>query len=381
MRRSAAGALAALLVALALPVGADRSADLEELRRAVLGSRALVAGYEREGRGLLEAGEALDRTAATLEREVNRGRQRAKEAKRSLGSIRVQAEEMSQKLDATRQAMSGRAVSLYKAGEAGAVRLLFSSGGLREFLSRVNALRVLLRHDVDLLQRHRRQSATLAEAESSARAAEGRWKESVAELTQRRGELAAERTTKRELVKHMHSARSRARQALIEFETAARALEDALGDLGESPETSEAGSVRFARLRGKLAPPGSAVIARRFGRRVDARFQTETYQRGIEYAADLGAPVRAVAPGHVRFAGWFSGYGQIVILEHDDDYYTVYGHLSKIGVEPGERVETRRAVGSVGDTGSLEGPRLYFEIRHGNEPVDPSEWLASTRAG
>ena len=91
--------------------------------------------------------------------------------------------------------------------------------------------------------------------------------------------------------------------------------------------------------------------------------------------------MRAGAPGHVRFAGWFSGYGQIVILEHDGDYYTVYGHLSKIGVEPGERVETRRAVGSVGDTGSLEGPRLSFEIRHGNEPVDPSEWLASTRAG
>jgi septal ring factor EnvC (AmiA/AmiB activator) len=83
----------------------------------------------------------------------------------------------------------------------------------------------------------------------------------------------------------------------------------------------------------------------------------------------------------VRFAGWFRGFGRIVILDHGDDYFSVSGHLSEMAVAVGDRVGRGAVIGAVGDTGSLSGPQLYFEIRRGGEALDPREWLRSGNSG
>jgi septal ring factor EnvC (AmiA/AmiB activator) len=177
--------------------------------------------------------------------------------------------------------------------------------------------------------------------------------------------------------------RSEERSLLIELERAAHALEETIGSLGEEAlvRGGDAVASGFASLRGELPLPVRASIARGFGRVVDAEFQTATVRKGVDFAAAAGEPVRAVADGLVRFAGWFRGYGRMVILDHGDDYFSVSGHLDEVRVGPGERVDARDVIGTVGETGSLEGPRLYFEIRHGREPLDPADWLASKRPG
>ena len=86
--------------------------------------------------------------------------------------------------------------------------------------------------------------------------------------------------------------------------------------------------------------------------------------------------MHAVAAGRVRYAGRFRGYGNVVILDHGADYFSVSAHLDRIDVALGEPVEAGGALGTVGETGSLEGPQLYFELRRGGEALDPSEWLA-----
>ena len=77
----------------------------------------------------------------------------------------------------------------------------------------------------------------------------------------------------------------------------------------------------------------------------------------------------------LRFAGWFAGYGRMVILDHGDGFFTVSGHLDEIGVELGQLLAAGDPLGSAGETGSLTGARLYFEIRRGAEALDPAEWL------
>ena len=120
---------------------------------------------------------------------------------------------------------------------------------------------------------------------------------------------------------------------------------------------------------------------RGFGREVDAEFLTETFHSGLVFDAPLGTPVAAVAAGNVRFAGWFRGYGRLVILDHGDGYFTVSGHLEELEVEVGDAVTARQVIGTVGETGSLSGPRLYFEIRQGAEAQDPADWLRPGPAG
>ncbi len=116
-------------------------------------------------------------------------------------------------------------------------------------------------------------------------------------------------------------------------------------------------------------------MARPFGRRVDDEFHTQLFHKGVDFEASLGTPVVAVAAGRVRFAGWFRGYGRLVILDHGDRFFTVSGHLDDIAVAVGDDVRAAQAIGTVGESGSLVGPRLYFEVRQGDEALDPAAWF------
>ena len=385
MKRMLALGLAAGLVlgGLARAEGEDREQELERLRRAIQESRERVADYERQQRGLLEAIEALDQSAAYLASEVAIAERSAQRARTRLAQIQAEAAELAAQLARTRQAMRVRAVALYQAGNVGTLRLLFAAGGLREFLSRVRALRVLLGHDADLLARHRAESEALARAEARASEQVRLRGEAEQRLRERSLELEAERGEKRSLASRVHADRTSERAALVELEKAARALEETLARLGAEPSPARAPSrgSDFAGRKGFLASPVLGRVTQEFGRVVDADFGTQTFRSGVVFEAALGTPVQAVAPAVVRFAGWFRGYGRLVILDHGDRYFTVSGHLAELAVEVGDAVAAGEEIGKVGDTGSLAGARLYFEIRRGSEPLDPGDWLASADPG
>lgn len=360
---------------------ADPEAELQRLRAAILISRERVSTYGRDERGLLEALEALDRSISILSEAVAHASHRAERARLLLGEIETELARIARRLERVRRAMSDRAAALYRAGDLGAVRMLFSAESLREFLSRVYALRILLAHDAELLARHRSESEALRLAETRAREASVANDEAAAQRQERAQQLRQEQALKRALAARVHADRSRERSALVELETATRALEETLASLGSSRERPPLEGLFFSALRGALEPPVAAPIASEFGRVVDTEFQTQTLRKGVEFLAPLGSPVRAVAAGRVGFAGWFRGYGRLVILDHGDHYFTVSGHLDSIEVGVGDDVVTGQRIGSVGETGSLSGPRLYFEIRRGGRSLDPRQWIPASQAG
>ena len=79
--------------------------------------------------------------------------------------------------------------------------------------------------------------------------------------------------------------------------------------------------------------------------------------------------------GYVVHAGWVRGLGNTVIVDHTRGYMSLYAHLSESTVQPGDKVDATTCIGHMGDSGSLFGPRLYFEIRRGGEAIDPYPWL------
>jgi septal ring factor EnvC (AmiA/AmiB activator) len=361
---------------------ADREAELERLRAAIGLSRERVGEYEREHRGLLEVLESMDLAAIALTREVALSRRAAEVARAELIVVETEASEIEARLHATEAAMKLRAVALYKSGDVALVRTLFSAGGIREFLARTSALKLLLRRDAELLERHQAESAEFEIARERARIAAATNDAAAEALRTRKRELAAERSVKRQLVAKLHDDRTRERAALVELEQAARALEETLENLQREPAPSLAalGGPPFESLQHRLAPPVDRPITGRFGRVIDEEFFTETYRSGVVFGAQLGDPVRAVAAGHVRYAGWFRGFGRLVILDHGDSYFTVSGHLSEMYVDVGARVGRGDTIGAVGETGSLTGPQLYFEVRLGADPLDPTDWLQSANS-
>ena len=131
----------------------------------------------------------------------------------------------------------------------------------------------------------------------------------------------------------------------------------------------------FGGLRGRLPWPTDGRVVSPFGAQVHPRFGTRTFRSGIDIEADEGTGVTAVYAGHVVYTGWFKGYGNLIILDHGNEYYTLYAHVSETAVKEGDDVRQGQRIGSVGDTGSLSGARLYFEVRYQGKPQDPEQWL------
>ena len=370
-----------VLAALAWAAGSaaqdEAGDDLESLREAIAESRERVGQHEAAERDLLERLEALDKSFERLERSVARAEREAGEARERLAGYAPRLKQVRADLARTRRAMARRAVALYKAGEVGPIRVLFTSGSMPELWARVSALEHLLDYDADLVRRHGEELDRLSRLEDEAREAGVRRDEAMQTLALRSAALEEERGAKRALLLTVRGDRTRERSLLLELERAARALEETLASLGEEHRelAGRLDGSGFAARKGKLEWPARGPVRAGFGKVVDAEYQTEIFRKGIELAARRGDSVRSIAKGQVRYAGWFRGYGKIVIVDHGDAYFTVSGHLDEVFVEVGDVVASGDTLGTVGETGSLSGPGLYFELRQAGSPMDPAGWL------
>lgn len=138
-----------------------------------------------------------------------------------------------------------------------------------------------------------------------------------------------------------------------------------------TPDPTQAGGA-FAALRGKLALPVRGEIASRFGR---PRPEGGTTWKGLFIRAAEGAEVKAVAAGEVVFADWLRGFGNLLVVDHGDDFLSVYGNNQSLLKETGQRVAPGEVVATVGNTGGNPESGLYFELRHQGQAFDPIRWV------
>lgn len=121
--------------------------------------------------------------------------------------------------------------------------------------------------------------------------------------------------------------------------------------------------LQYFKGEGFLQPLKTGRVSSRFGTRRDPFTRRATFHGGLDIAAPRGTPVYASRDGRVGHAGPAGGYGQLIILDHEYDYQTYYGHLSQLHVRPGQRVRAGQLIGRVGATGRATGNHLHFELR------------------
>lgn len=128
-------------------------------------------------------------------------------------------------------------------------------------------------------------------------------------------------------------------------------------------------------LSADIRPTGRPVtqgyISSYYGERMDPFDGEEAFHKGVDFAADAGADVLAVATGIVTWAGPRAGYGVLVEVSHGNGYVTRYAHNSRVLVKVGETVERGQAVAAVGSTGRSTGPHVHFEVLRNGGQIDP----------
>lgn len=155
-------------------------------------------------------------------------------------------------------------------------------------------------------------------------------------------------------------------------------LQNLINKLAQQPVIVSAPKVPFAEMQGKLPWPTKGPITQNFGYVIDT---SGTTYNGDFIAAPEGQPIYAVYPGTVVFANWLGGVGLLVIIQHDQDFMTLYGHVYSMLVKTGETVAQGQEIGTVGQSGGYATPGLFFQIRHDGIPIDPARWcnLASSK--
>ncbi len=352
-------------IAHAQPPAADAAARADARIRALQQEADALA---RQQRGLL-----ADLRKLEVERDLRVEESRKLDAEAAALQARMaeterQIEGERAAIAAIRPSLDRRLVEVYKLGSPGYGRLLLGARDVRDasrVVRQTAALAAMDRRRVDELQAS---TARLEKgrADLAAQAARLQVVQQSAREAAARARQAAE--SRAALIRQVDTRRDLAAQMAGELEVARQRLGQVVaGD-------ANAAALPIRPFRGSLDWPVRGRILSWFGQRRNPRFGSAASQNGIEVAAAEGTPVRAVHEGRVLFADVFTGYGQLVIVDHGQLGYSLYGYLGSIDVQKGAPVVHGQPVGTVG-TSPAGNPALYFELRIDGRPVDPVEWL------
>jgi len=268
----------------------------------------------------------------------------------------------------SRPELRSRLVDVYKLGQGRYLRLLLSTSNVRQVGQASRTLAALAKIDHDRVVSRQR---TLTELKLARTSLENRRRQlNVLRTNAERAEaaLAQAARARNDLIRDIDSRRDLNAQLAAELQTAHAKLQTTIREIasGESPD---AASLPIRPFRGDLDWPVASSAARRA-----ARSGTSPTSTGIDITAPEGMPVSAVHDGLVAFAGSFGGFGNLVIVDHGGQNFSLYGNLLEMSVTKGDRVERGQPIGGVGlaPAGSSE---LHFELRIDGQSVDPLQWL------
>jgi septal ring factor EnvC (AmiA/AmiB activator) len=363
-------ALLALVLAAATPKAQLDALDAR--RRAEEAAARMLAQQERSVLDTLGEAETALGDARAEWRRV--------EAERAAAAARLEAartdeaaaqSRMRARLAELRPRLQARA----RLGRAGYLQVLLESRSLADLVKRRYLMSRILARDLAVLSEARAAFAERERARAERQVEAERLGALALEAEDRREQAEARREERETLLAALRSAKVFHERAAGEVREQARKLADFVATL-PPPRAGLSGPGGFVERRGRLPSPAPGPITVAFGKVVNPRFNTVTVQNGLDLGAPAGALVRAVAPGRVVHAGWFKGYGNLVIVDHGEGYHTLVAHLASMRTAMGEEVDAGTVLGTVGDSGSLKGPYLYFELRERGRPVDPRPWLA-----
>jgi septal ring factor EnvC (AmiA/AmiB activator) len=349
-----------------------RSRRLDALQEEMKRLQGEMAGLALRERGLLGDVARMDAEIALRRAELEDVSLRLRDTDERLDA--AERELATIKAGQARRAppLAARVREIYKRGAAGLLARAIGPLSNTEGLDGFRYATYLSRRDAVQLAAWRSGAKRLAEEEATLFVERQRLSGLRSQASRREAALSAGRAARASLLARVHGDREQHRKAFGELEEAARSL----GRLVESFEDAPAHvALDVRKFRGLLDWPAEGVVSARFGTVVHPRFKTEVPHPGLDIDAAEGRPFRTIFDGRVAFAAPLNGYGLTVVVDHGSGVVSIYAHAGVLLVEAGQDVVRGQDMGRVGDSGSLRGPYLYFEVRDAGRPVDPSSWL------
>lgn len=277
--------------------------------------------------------------------------------------------------------------SYYKLSQLTSWNLLFSAQTPADFIRRLKYLEYIVKYDTALLRDYQCDLPSLHMAQIDLKNEKKRLFDLKLEIKERQRRIKEEERKQLALLNDIKTKQNLYLAAIQDLKNGSRELQTTIERLKKEMEDARRKRISrlrstkvsgFASLKGKLPSPVKGEIVTFYGKEKLPRFNTFILHNGIRIKAPYGSEIRSIYHGKVIYSDWFKGYGNIIIIDHGDSYYSLSCHASRLFKEVGNMVKQGEVIGLVGDTGSLYGSGLYFEIRHGGKSVNPLNWLAQS---
>ncbi|MGM0452861.1 MAG: peptidoglycan DD-metalloendopeptidase family protein [Thermodesulfobacteriota bacterium] len=331
-----------------------------------------VARLDQKAQSIADELDALDRQLVEIRQKRDDIEAAMAKTEKKIKRTRHMIEETESAIAEQSAYATERLAALYKLNRLGEMNLLATADSMYEVFRRKVAIETVVGHDEKVIGRMRDKKRRLANLARRLKSKKQQKRHLEQQFRQTRAALEKKKQARRKVLAAVETQKSD-RLAKIEYlRQAAGRMEKTISTLKKSgPDTRKA----FSEYQGLLKMPVTGKIVSDYGKYTDPQSRVVHFRNGIEIRADRGAPVRAVFEGKTIFCDWLKGYGRVLIIDHGGNYYTVYAHVEDLFSRKGDRVEAGEVIATVGDTGSLGGPALYFEVRHHGEPTDPLAWL------
>jgi murein DD-endopeptidase MepM/ murein hydrolase activator NlpD len=340
--------------------------------------RAQVAALDGEIRSLARRNASVGSQLALLERDLALQRRRAAKVNALYDLQTRRLRLLVREQAATRRRLADRLVAIYETDHVERIQLLLGASSFTELLDRADYMNRIAAQD----KRIAAEVAASRQEVAEGRTATGRVRARVNALAQAiaaradqirvlRDELAAQQSE----IASARADKTQSLDSLSESERAAAgeidALEQQSANLAAQIRAASAGDAATPRPSsgGAFSWPVAGTVTSPFGARWGRMHE------GIDIAAASGRPIVAANAGRVIYAGWMSGYGNLVVIDHGGGIATAYAHQSAIASAVGQTVGRGQTIGYVGSTGNSTGPHLHFEVRSAGSPVDPFGYL------
>ncbi|MBM9536993.1 murein hydrolase activator EnvC family protein [Desulfobulbus alkaliphilus] len=347
------------------------SISIGKLHQEIKAHQDLVDRSGQQERSLLDEIEHLDKKISALSERIEDLRIRIKTQEEVIAAGEQQLEEISRENEELLLHLMYRLQAFYLMGKTGFVDAAFSSRSLPELLVINDALHSLVTYDQEVFTAYRENMDTLQRVKRSQELEKMLLVQFLQDADQENNALQLAAEEKSELLHLVRTQKGLYQLALAEMKKAEKELSATLKRL-ETPQNQRVPV--FSLAKGSLPPPVQGTLVNQFNQIVPGDEET-TFANGLTISTPQGAEVIAIHDGVILFAGHMRGYGRIVIIDHDRQYYTVTARFDHIRVKEGDAVRQGQVIGTTGEMATLFGKGLYFEIRHGSVAVDPLDWL------
>jgi murein hydrolase activator len=373
-----AGLALCLVLSLPLLVWADTDISVhrqkQQIETRIDLEKSQISRFAQKERQVIEKLDDIDRRLNQAMNRKNALAEEVRDLEKTMAVIQADVENLDQRIRETEGYAKTRLAALYRLHMIGRLDMVGSPENLFDFFTTQHVLTRVVRSDFQVIETRTRDLArlqTLAAQLAEQTAVKDRLAQDLAGQVRI---MEQETKKKQTLLDDIQHEKALSEAALAALKESAKVLDEKIQSFGKQTHLFEVPGI-FSRQKGRLALPAAGDIVSRFGPKQSGDYKAFTFQSGIDIKVERGEPVRSVFQGKVIFAEWLKGYGNLVIINHGENYYTLYAHLQEMFKKKGDAVETGEVIATAGDTGSIKGVCLHFELRHHGKPVDPLKWI------